>query len=264
MPKGLYPKTAEQKRKISLALQGRKRSQESIAKGALAQKGQVPWNKGIHLTEEDKQHKSEAQKLIQPFIHTPEFNKMTGDAQRGKIISPSARYNMSIAHLGKPLSESHKDSMSIAWKRLWRDQEFRDRRIKELIAGLNIFPNKPETAILKLLEELFPEEYEYTGNGKMIINGINPDFTNINGQKKVIELFGDYWHKGEDPQIKINRYSEYGFDCLVIWEHELEHKEILINRIIEFHIKENENKNIHAITPKQLDMFQEEVYDRKS
>src|SRR3989304_5553250 len=256
MAKSNYIKTEEHKRRISLSLQGRKRSAESISKGALAQKGQIPWNKGIRLSEEDKLHKSEAQKKIQSLIHTPEFNKMTGDAQRGKIISPSSRYNMSLAHFGKPLSQSHKDSMSISRKRLWQNPDFRNKRIKELMSGLNVFPNKPETFIFKLLQELFLDEYEYTGNGKMIINGINPDFTNINGQKKVIEMFGDYWHKGENPQIKISKYSQYGFDCLIIWEHEIKNREKLIERIINFHIKDNENISIvPQIAFKQLNMF---------
>jgi len=43
---------------------------------------------------------------------------------------------------------------------------------------------------------------------------------NINGQKKLIELYGDYWHKGQNPQKRINYFKKYGFKTLIIWEKE--------------------------------------------
>lgn len=42
------PKTEEHKAKISAALKGRKRSDETRAKMSKARKGMVPWNKGKH------------------------------------------------------------------------------------------------------------------------------------------------------------------------------------------------------------------------
>ena len=41
------------------------------------------------------------------------------------------------------------------------------------------------------------------------------------GNRKLIELFGDYWHQGDDPQERIAHFEKYGFQCLVIWESEL-------------------------------------------
>jgi len=49
---------------------------------------------------------------------------------------------------------------------------------------------------------------------------ITPDFKVI-GQNKVIELFGDYWHKGENPEIRISQWRSVGYDCIVFWEHEV-------------------------------------------
>ena len=54
---------------------------------------------------------------------------------------------------------------------------------------------------------------------------------NVNGKKLLIELYGDYWHKGQDPQDRINLFKRYGWDTLVIWEHELKN----INKV-EFRI----------------------------
>ena len=48
----------------------------------------------------------------------------------------------------------------------------------------------------------------------------NPDFI-IEGQKMVIELFGDYWHKGENPKDRIKEYDDVGYKCLILWESEI-------------------------------------------
>jgi len=100
--------------------------------------------------------------------------------------------------------------------------------------GIHIRPTKPEIIISQLLEVVCPNQYKYTGDGAIIIGGKCPDFTNVNGKKKVIELFGNYWHKGENPQVKIDKYAEFGFDCLVIWEHELKNCNNVMVRIRDF------------------------------
>jgi len=81
-------------------------------------------------------------------------------------------------------------------------------------------PNKKEILLSNLLQELFLP-YRYVGNGQFILGGKCPDFLNVNGQKKLIELFGDFWHKGENPQGRIDYFKQYGFETLVIWECEL-------------------------------------------
>lgn len=53
----------------------------------------------------------------------------------------------------------------------------------------------------------------------------NPDFI-FGNYKIVIEVFGDYWHKGEDPNILIKKYEEIGYRCLVLWEHEINSESI--------------------------------------
>lgn len=43
-----------------------------------------------------------------------------------------------------------------------------------------------------------------------------PDFVNIK-KRKVIEGFGDYWHRNDNPQDKIDSFGKFGYDCLIIW-----------------------------------------------
>lgn len=116
-------------------------------------------------------------------------------------------------------------------KRQWQDPAFRDKRIAAVMKGSHKKPNRAELYLDVLLQELLLGEYKYVGDGQFILGGKCPDWMNVNGQKKLIELFGDYWHQGENPQERIDHYKQYGFDTLVIWEHEL--KELSKDKILD-------------------------------
>ena len=60
-----------------------------------------------------------------------------------------------------------------------------------------------------------------------------PDFVNRK-DKKIIEVYGDYWHRGENPQDKIDEYSRVGWDCIVIWEHEIMTDDFTLDAYIDF------------------------------
>ncbi len=93
----------------------------------------------------------------------------------------------------------------------WKNSNF----VKKQMFARKIRPNKIE---LKL-KELFPK-LEYVGDGTLVIGGRCPDFK-VKGQMKLVEFFGDYWHKKQDEKIKVNHFKKYGYKTLVIWEHEL-------------------------------------------
>ncbi|MDD5169791.1 MAG: hypothetical protein PHN75_13295 [Syntrophales bacterium] len=132
---------------------------------------------------------------------------------------------------GIMVSDETRVRLSEARKANFRDPEY----LKRFYKSMNISPNKPEKKILSLLENLYPGEWKYTGDFSFAINGKCPDFTNCNGQKKVIELYGDYWHRGQNPQDRIDAFKPFGFDTLVIWERELKNMESVKNKIQEFH-----------------------------
>jgi len=117
--------------------------------------------------------------------------------------------------------------------------EARNKQWNAIRKALNLKPNKPEKLLNKILYKLFPREYKYVGNGKVLLNGFNPDFINVNGQKKIIERYGDYWHtvKGakEKDKRRIKTYKKYGYKTLVIWEHELEELDSLLLKLHNFH-----------------------------
>lgn len=102
---------------------------------------------------------------------------------------------------------------------------------KKIIAGVHKSPTRPEREIIEILGAAFPDEFLYNGDFRqgVMLGGLIPDFVNVNGKKKVIEVFGDYWHSDELTKkrwkgTEFGRkaiYAQLGFDCLVLWEREI-------------------------------------------
>jgi len=127
---------------------------------------------------------------------------------------------------------------SCASKLKWENVKYRDIIIKKIIKALKITPNKPEKILIGILNKTLPNEYKYVGDGKVIIGGFNPDFINVNSQKKIIELYGDYWHSRKEvvkrDVRRLKAYRKYGYKLLIIWEHELKDLIKVKNGIINF------------------------------
>lgn len=131
--------------------------------------------------------------------------------------------------LGKKHNEKLKVEQSKKSKQNWRKKTF----VQAVINGLKPKPNKLEKKIIDLIKK-YKLPYKYVGDYKFWIDGKNPDFVSIDNSKKIIELFGDYWHDGiknDTKQERINHFIKYGFRTLVIWESEL--KKLTENQIID-------------------------------
>ena len=95
--------------------------------------------------------------------------------------------------------------------------------------ALNISPNRLEKRLIVIINK-YNLPFKYVGDWQFILGGRCPDFLNCNGEKKVIEVFGNYWHSPlYNPKIKsqyiyqetMKHYNNHGFKCLILWEHEL-------------------------------------------
>lgn len=132
----------------------------------------------------------------------------------------------------------YKRCQSCAQIKLWQDLNHRNKMKKLQFEGRQISPNKPEKKLNALLNKLYPKEYKFVGDGEIILGGFNPDFINCNGQKKIIELYGDYWHSSPKQQKlhkrRIKTYAKYGYKPLIIWEKELKDLNKLARKIKEF------------------------------
>lgn len=196
-------------------------------------KGKPSPRKGVKLSLELRQRLSAAHKGIQAGENHPMY---------GKNHSKKARERMSMTHTGKKLSEKHKKKIGETSKRLWQDPEYREKVVRRTLEGAQVKPNKLEMQMDSLLQECFPNEWRYVGDGQVIIEGLCPDFINYNGQKKIIEVFGDYWHDPTKRRLRPNyteegrraTYSQFGFSTLVIWEHELGDPVKVVEKISSF------------------------------
>lgn len=239
----------------------------------MALKGHIPWNKGIkgvytawnkgkHMSDESK---AKLSKSCKGRKMSEETKKKIGDAFRGKPLPAEHRQKIRNALIGKPLTEERKvnigkgrrgilasdetkrklsivrkgRAVSEATKKKMREvwskgtPEYVEARLRALLTLPS--PNKMESSLMELLEDMYPSEWKFVGDGTVFINGKCPDYININGQKKIIELWGDFWHKDQNPQDRINVFKPFGFDTLVIWGSELGDIEKTSSRIREFH-----------------------------
>ena len=97
------------------------------------------------------------------------------------------------------------------------------------------YMTKPEYLLNQYLSKKFENEWAYNGclEQGIVLDQMVPDFVNINGKKKIIELYGDYWHQDDDPVDRISLFKGYGYDTLVVWERELDDV-CLKSKILEF------------------------------
>ena len=247
--------------KIALALRGKKRTEEQneknrqraikqfsipdnrerAKKAAIAQwqnsEKREKWIRQIREKSGNEIIRSKIKDAVKKLWDSQEYRARMIEAHKGQkawnkgvSMTDGYRANM-IAAVNRPNVLEIKRRKS---KELWLKPDY----IKKIQAAYHNKPNKPETLLFRLLEKLHPGEWKYTGDFSFIINGKCPDFVNINGEKKIIELFGDYWHRGEDPQDRINDFSNFGYETLVIWERELKNMDDLKNKIQAFQGKE--------------------------
>jgi hypothetical protein len=199
---------------------------------------------GSHASEEARANMSKAKKN-----QSEETRRKIGAKYKGKVIGIDQRRILSEKLTGTKISEETRRKregyipseetrrkLSISGINSWSNytEEEKKERIKKIYAFNGMKPNKKEEKLLDILTELFPGEWKFTGDFGVVISGKSPDFTNINGQKKLIELFGDYWHKGQNPQDRIDIFKPFGYDTLVVWEKELKDVQSLKMKIQDF------------------------------
>lgn len=121
-----------------------------------------------------------------------------------------------------------------------------DEHLRNIFRAVNMRPNKKEIFIGEFLCNIllpYNIEYKYVGDGELVIHGKCPDFViikkdkdsgNIYG-KKLIEFNGDFFHKNDDEGHRIFYFRLFGYETLIVCEHELKDLEKLRQRILDFH-----------------------------
>jgi very-short-patch-repair endonuclease len=140
-----------------------------------------------------------------------------------------------------------KELCSIGGKRgsktLWEKEGQKDRhclRMKRQNAAgsMKQKPNKLEYAFWDMIGKDRLEYASFLFWKTIVSDGeikhITPDFR-VPGTLRLIEVFGDYWHKNDDPQDRINLWESVGCECIVVWEHEINKQDkSMIKKVEEF------------------------------
>ena len=163
---------------------------------------------GHEVTEETRAKISASKKGVS--VHSQETRQRMSAIRKGKPChSEASRRRLSQVNkgnkhcLGRKWTDASRaklsatrlrqhDRFSLISKGLWRRQGY----AAKVLGGASSRPNQPERRFLALLDSLFPGDWRYIGDGSLVIGGACPDFTNVNGRKALIEMFGDYWHRG--------------------------------------------------------------------
>jgi len=102
-------------------------------------------------------------------------------------------------------------------------------------------PNKQELKLFQLIQRI-SNNFRLNTLGETIIEGKIPDIIDTKN-KKVIELYGDYWHRNdtiEDELKRENLFKKNYYSCLIIWERELKNELKLLEKLSNF-IKTQQN-----------------------
>lgn len=178
-------------------------------------------------------------------IRTAEALMKLSKTQTGKRYSDETKKKMGRSgalnsFYGRYHTSKTRELLSRLNRERMQDPEYRQRVAEAVFKANKKKPNKAELKLQSILDRYFPKEWQYTGDGLHIIGGFAPDFTNRNGRKTLIELYGNYWHTREGISWKytelgrIMSYNSLGFKCLVIWEHELKDEQAVVAKVKQF------------------------------
>ena len=134
---------------------------------------------------------------------------------RKKAIEASKKSNTgrSSPQKGIPLSQETKRKLSLTMTgRKLTKEHIRKSLLKRSMSGLEI-------KVQKIINK-YNLPYKFVGNGAFFIERKNPDFININGEKKAIEV---YWkrHKEQIRGINIDEWKKERFEIFARYGWEL-------------------------------------------
>ena len=97
-------------------------------------------------------------------------------------------------------------------------------------------PNNAEMTLFGIMYYL-QLPYKYTGNGQYILMGHAPDFVHLKS-RKIVEFFGERWHKPTEEKERIELFARAYYQVLVVWQREIKptttNRKKLYRRLLDF------------------------------
>jgi len=129
------------------------------------------------------------------------------------------------------------------YRKRWRNPKYKKKQVEKFIKASGRKPNKQELKLDKLLQEYFPNQLKYIGDGRdgTVIKSRIPDWIHIGGKKIIVELNGCFWHncslcypllkekypaREKQDEKKKKDFEENGFKIITVWQHELKSNNI--------------------------------------
>lgn len=159
-------------------------------------------------------------------IHNPFYGKKHTEEEKEK--ERNSIYHRNLAGSKNPFYGKHHS----------------EETLKKIMNARQIKPNKAELKFDSILANLTPD-FRYNGDFRcgISIGGKIPDWVNVNGQKKVIELLGHGWHiqnkwfkvpQGKTKEEILKHYHNFGWRCLAVYDYELRNQSLLKDTILNF------------------------------
>jgi hypothetical protein len=152
--------------------------------------------------------------------HTKETREKLSEISRKQWIDPNYRKKMESI-----LTINHRKASKVM-KKKWQDKEFKERVLSKVLSKLIHRPTGLEKVMLEIIRK-YRLPYKYTGNGDFWIGGKNPDFININGEKKLIEVGNEFHHRGDYIEKRREHFAQYGWESFIFIQDKLDEEEIL-------------------------------------
>jgi hypothetical protein len=210
----------EHRQKLSIAKLGKKNPKLSIVRKEAFVAGTLKtWNKGI------------------TGYHNSPYPSTHRSPQVREVLSEKSKLAWAkIPVENRIKSDETIQKMSKTAKIRWNNLTIEERwiKIKKSRFGCSHKKTKPEIKLELIINGVYPGIYRYCGDFSFTVNRICPDFVNTE-ENRVIEMFGDYWHRNDNPQDRIDEFKVAGIDCLVIWEKELKDIDKVKSRLLCFH-----------------------------
>jgi G:T-mismatch repair DNA endonuclease (very short patch repair protein) len=241
----------ETRQKIAMANRGYRHSEEARYKMHVAHMGKTSPNKGKQFHLEHCKHLGDARRK---YFENPENRQhfrehmlslglhMSEDTRR-KLSASMKKLRQTVPAKGAAVKGSKRsEHCRDAIKKLWQNADYKKMALIRMAKACAMRrPNKQEMRLSYILRHICPYEYRYNGDARhgMIFGGRIPDFVNVNGKKKVIELFGDWWHgerrtgrtKEQEELRCIKHYADFGYSCLIVWQSEFANNSLLKTKI---------------------------------
>lgn len=218
----------EHRKHLSESKRGRRFSEEHRKCLSKLRKGANNGFYGKHHTQETRNRISQTKRIN---FTEEDLNKMQKGVVRWRKEHPEFADVISRSLLIYCATDEGKRQRSESSKKNWQSPEYASKVLSRREMSL------PEMKLQKIIDDN-DLPYIFVGNvsssKKLVIDRKVPDFVHTDN-KKLIEVYGDFFHREDNPQDRINFFRERGYACIIFWASEIErHSLDVLGRIMDF------------------------------